>query len=149
MSGERRRGGDEAGSLSLETVVVLPVVLAFFVFVIAVGTLQDDRGTMDAAVQAAARSGSLTRDPAKVGANVAAAADIVFQQGGLSQCAGTVGLVGANGVGAAPPQPPASYYNVVEAAGTCTVRIDFGLLSVSEPVTGDFTSVVDTYRGKG
>lgn len=149
MSGAWGRSGDEAGSLSLETVLVLPVVLSFFAFVIAVGTLQDDRGTMDAAVQAAARSGSLTRDPAKVGGNMTAAADVVFRQGGLSQCAGSVGLVGVNGVAAARPQPPASYYNVVEAAGTCSVRIDFGLLSLNEPVTGHFTSVVDTYRGKG
>ncbi|RAG80823.1 hypothetical protein DN069_36055 [Streptacidiphilus pinicola] len=149
MSAARRRGRDEAGSLSVETVVVLPVVLAFFGFVIAVGTLQDDRGTMAAAVQAAARSGSLTRDPAKVGDNMTAAADVVLKQGGLSQCVGSVGLVGVNGVAAAPPRPPASYYNVVEAAGTCTVRIDFGLLSLNEPVRGDFTSVVDTYRGKG
>jgi Flp pilus assembly protein TadG len=128
-------------------VVVLPVILAFFAFVIAVGTLQEDRGTMDAAVQAAARSGSLTRDPNAVRDNASAAADVVFKQGGLSQCIGTVG-VAANGVGAAPPRPPASYYNVVEAKGTCTVRIDFGVISLSEQVNGDFTSVVDTYRGQ-
>ncbi|WP_052434191.1 TadE family protein [Streptacidiphilus melanogenes] len=144
---ERERGGDEAGSLSLETVVVLPVILAFFAFVVAAGTLQDDHGTMDAAVQAAARSGSLTRDPSQVQQNVTAAADVVFKQGGLSECMGTVG-VAFNGVGAAPPKPPAGYYNVVKAEGTCTVRINFGLLTLSRKVTGEFTSVVDTYRGR-
>ncbi|WP_042431597.1 TadE family protein [Streptacidiphilus anmyonensis] len=153
MSEERRRGEarehgrDEAGSLSLETVVVMPIILAFFAFVIAVGTLQDDRGTMDAAVQAAARSGSLTRDPGKVSQNVTAAADVVFEQGGLPQCIGRV-KAAVNGVGAAPPKPPATYYNAVEAQGSCTVRIDFGLLTLSRKVTGDFTSVVDTYRGQ-
>jgi Flp pilus assembly protein TadG len=148
MTGERTRGRDEAGSLSLETVLVLPVILAFFAFVVAVGTLQDDRGTMDAAVQAAARSGSLTRSPGAVGQNVTSAADVVFQQGGLPECTGTVGVV-KNGVGAAAPPPPAGSYNVVEARGTCTVRIDFGLLTLNEQVNGDFTSVVDTYRGQG
>jgi Flp pilus assembly protein TadG len=145
---ERKRGADEAGSLSLETVIVLPVILAFFAFVIAVGTLQDDRGTMDAAVQAAARSGSLTRDNGAVSKNASAAADVVFTQEGLSQCTGTVGVI-ANGVGAASPQPPARYYNVVEAKGTCTVQIDFGLVSLREQLNSDFTSVVDTYRGQG
>ncbi|WP_052443302.1 TadE/TadG family type IV pilus assembly protein [Streptacidiphilus neutrinimicus] len=145
--GRREHGADEAGSLSLETVLVLPVILAFFTFVIAVGTLQDDRGTMDAAVQAAARAGSLTRDPTQVQGNVTAAADVVFKQGGLPECMGSVG-VAVNGVGAAPPKPPAGYYNVVEARGSCTVQIDFGLLTLSEPVRGDFTSVVDTYRGQ-
>jgi hypothetical protein len=150
MSGGRigdRWRGEEAGSLSLETVAVTPVILLFVVFVIAVGTVQNDRGTMDAAVRAAARSGSLTRDHSAVRGVASAAADAVFTDGGLPECKGTVRLV-TNQVGAGLPQPPRRYYNVVRVEGRCSVRIDFGIVTLSEPVSGDFTSVVDTYRGR-
>ncbi|MEY9878054.1 Flp pilus assembly protein TadG [Streptacidiphilus sp. MAP12-33] len=145
--GGGRRWADEAGSLSLETVAVIPVFLAFFAFVIVAGTIQNDQGTMDAAVQAGARSGSLSRDPAAVDGAIHSAADEVLRKAGLGQCVGTVGLApGTDGVGAG--VPPLGDYNVVTATGSCEVRIDFGLISVTEKVQSDFTSVVDAYRGR-
>ncbi|SEL80176.1 TadE/TadG family type IV pilus assembly protein [Streptacidiphilus jiangxiensis] len=140
--GLERWRGEETGSLSLETAAVAPVVLLFFTFVIAVGTLQNAHGTMDAATQAAARTASITRPSDAPQSKGETAADVVFNEEGLSQCTGSV-KVGRPGRGLV--KPPG--YDSVTAVGRCRVRISFGIFSLTRTVSSTFTSVVDTYRG--
>jgi Flp pilus assembly protein TadG len=122
---------------------VTPIILMFFSFVIAVGTLQNAHGTMDAAVQAAARAASITLPSGAPQRTGQGAADQVFSNAGLGQCRGSVRVGRPSGTG----QPAPAAYNFVTATGRCSVRINFGLFTLTKTVTSSFTSVIDTYRG--
>lgn len=130
----------ERGSLSLEAVLLMPVVSAFFLFAFAVGIKEQDQGVFDSAVQAAARTASLQRNPSQA-AKVARATAVDVIQNGALQCTSL-------NIKAALTNGP--YNEFVHVWASCGLNLASGL-PFAFPVTvhSDFLSVVDTYRGQG
>ncbi|MFD9129756.1 TadE/TadG family type IV pilus assembly protein [Kitasatospora sp. NPDC059571] len=143
MSGARRPDG---GSVPIEAALLVPVVLAFVLMVVAAGRVQTTGAVVDAAARAGARAASLARTDD--GADQAAA-DAVQ------------GVLGRRGVHCRQdPGSPLTRGTLTTGAvqlGTVTVRVRCtvplsDLLGVDgvpgeKTMTGEFTSVVDRYRG--
>lgn len=72
------RRGNDSGSVSVELVVLAPIVLALLLFTVGLGRIEDAQGKVDGAARDAARAASLASDPdsASQVARRAAAADI-------------------------------------------------------------------------
>jgi hypothetical protein len=133
--------GRERGSLSLEAVLLMPVVTAFFLFAVAAGIREQDQGTFDLAVQAAARAASLDRNPGDAVNAATTAADTVLQSEDL-QC--------SNLQVAPPVRQAGAYDDYLKVSASCDLSLDIGLpFPIRTTVTSDFASVVDTYRGQG
>ena len=71
-------GTGDRGSVTVELVVLAPVVLALLLFTVGLGRLEDAQGKVDGAARDAARAASLAADPATASADArrSAAADI-------------------------------------------------------------------------
>jgi Flp pilus assembly protein TadG len=133
--------GRDRGSLSLEAVLLMPVVTAFFLFAFAAGIREQDQGTFDLAVQAAARAASLDRNPGDAVNAATAAADTVLQSEKL-QC--------SNLQVAPPVLRTGTYDNYLTVSARCDLSLDLGLpFPITTTVTSDFASVVDSHRGQG
>jgi Flp pilus assembly protein TadG len=74
----RRRERHDGGTLTVELVLLTPLLLAFLMFVVGLGRLAETRGLVDGAARDAARAASLTRTPdaAVVAAEHAATVDL-------------------------------------------------------------------------
>ncbi|MGW8767862.1 TadE/TadG family type IV pilus assembly protein [Streptomyces sp. NPDC055815] len=142
----RRPRGDR-GDVAIEAVIVVPLLLALALLVIAGARLSLAGQTVDAAAQAAARAASLERTPgAGQSAAQAAAADVLAQED--QPCTSTSVRATTSGLGVALGET-----STVTVTVSCRVPIGDLLLYGGGPgvrtMTSSFTSVVDTYRGRG
>jgi len=143
---DKRAPGRDGGHVALEAALLIPVVLAFALMAIAAGRLQTSGAVVDAAARDGARAASLARTPE--GAREAAAAAV-----------GEV-LADRNVRCNTEPVGPPVYGTLASAGGpleTVTVRVrctvplsdllQFDGVPGQKTLTGEFTSVIDRYRG--
>jgi Flp pilus assembly protein TadG len=136
----------DGGSVPIEAALLLPVVLAFVLIVVAAGRVQTAGAVVDAAARAGARAASLARTDAGADQAAADAVQDVLGRRGL-HCAQD-------------PNQPISRGTLATGGGelaTVTVRVRCAVplrdllgvdgLQGDKTMTGEFTSVVDRYRG--
>ncbi|GGU96449.1 membrane protein [Kitasatospora herbaricolor] len=135
----------DGGSAAIEAAILVPALLTFILLAIAAGRIQTAGSTVEAAARAAARTASITREPGGVDTAARAAADRVLRQDGVS-CQ-VLGIDLERGVLETPAGPVATM--------VATVTCEIGLRDVLVPglpgtkaLRGEFTSVVDRYRGQ-
>jgi Flp pilus assembly protein TadG len=139
-------GGREAGGIAIEAAVLVPSILLFVLMAVAAGRVETAGSVVDEAARVAARSASLARTvPEAQAAANAAAADTLAQQG--VNCATTPAV----SVDTSQFEAPLGQMGYVTVTVECTVPL--GDLVVpglpgSDPMTGRFTSVVDSYRAR-
>ncbi|WP_053678300.1 TadE/TadG family type IV pilus assembly protein [Streptomyces sp. XY66] len=137
---------DDRGALSLEAVILFPVLILVLLLVIAFGRIGSAGNAVDTAARNAARAASLERTGGAASSAGSEMAHSVLNQQGL-QCTSTSISVSTGGF-AAPIGEPAS----TTATVTCVVRLsDIGLpgLPGSKTLTSSFTSSIDSYRQRG
>ncbi|MFF5505834.1 TadE/TadG family type IV pilus assembly protein [Streptomyces roseolus] len=143
--GGRLRG--DQGDVAIEAVIVVPLLLALALVFIAGARLSLAGQTVDAAAQAAARAASLERTPtAGQSAAQAAAAAVLAQDD--QPCTSSSVRTSTSGLDAA-----LGATSTVTVTVSCRVPIGDLLLFGGGPgvrtMIASFTSVVDTYRGRG
>lgn len=136
--------GGSGGSATLELVVLAPALLALVLLVVAAGRVAAAGAQVDGAARDASRAASLERTAtaARAAARDTAAASLAGQR--LTCRSMTVRVTGSF---AAPPGTPAA----VRTSVGCTVALgDVALpgLPGVKTLTADYTSVLDTYRGR-
>lgn len=133
-----------AGSATLELVVLTPALLALIALTIAAGRITHSEAMVDGAARDAARAASLERsfDTARVAAENTVTASLEDHN---VTCHSVV--VDVTGDFAAPVGTPASVRVIV---GCRTSLSDLALpgLPGSKTLRADYTSVIDTYRGR-
>lgn len=140
----RGQGGRSTGSATLELVVLAPALLALVLLVVAAGRVAAAQGQVDGAARDAARAASLERSAssAQAAARDTAAASLTAQH---VRC-GSMTVRVAGSFAAAPGTPAA-----VQVIVGCTLPLgDIGLpgLPGAKSLTADYTTVLDTYRGR-
>ncbi|MFB7341177.1 TadE/TadG family type IV pilus assembly protein [Streptomyces hydrogenans] len=143
--GGRLRG--DRGDVAIEAVIVVPLLLALALVVIAGARLSLAGQTVDAAAQAAARAASLERTPdAGQSAAQAAAAAVLAQED--QPCTSSSVRASTSGLGTVLGET-----STVTVTVSCRVPIGDLLILGGGPgvrtMTASFTSVVDTFRGRG
>ncbi|MFI5987007.1 TadE/TadG family type IV pilus assembly protein [Streptomyces sp. NPDC051555] len=137
---------NDRGALSLEAVILFPVIILVLLLVVALGRIGSAHNAVDTAARNAARAASLERTGGSAsGAGQQMAHSVLSQQG--LQCTATSVSVSTDGF-SAPIGTPAS----TTATVTCTVRLsDIGLpgLPGAKTMTSSFTSSIDSYRQRG
>ena len=123
--------------MSVEMIVLIPVLFAFVLLIVAGGRLVQRQGQVDSAARDAARAASIARSSgeASAAANQAVRASIDL---GASQC-GAPSLAGTNFVAG----------GQVTVALSCTVTLsDLGLVGLpgSMTVRGESVAPLDVYR---
>ncbi|MFE9121428.1 TadE/TadG family type IV pilus assembly protein [Streptomyces sp. NPDC007172] len=134
---------DDRGALSLEAVILFPVLILVLLLVVAFGRIGSADNAVDSAARNAARAASLERSGGSARTAGQQVARSVLSKQGL-QCTSTAVSVSVGGF-SAPLGEPAS----TTATVTCTVRLsDIGLpgLPGSKTLTSSFTSSIDSYR---
>ncbi|MGW7196203.1 TadE/TadG family type IV pilus assembly protein [Streptomyces chryseus] len=133
----------ERGALSLEAVILLPVLLAVLLLVIAFGRISSSGNAVDTAARNAARAASLERSAGPAhDAGEAVARDVLGEQG--LQCTTSSVTITAGGFSA-----PLGESASTTATVSCTVRLsDIGLpgLPGAKTLSSSFTSSIDSYR---
>jgi Flp pilus assembly protein TadG len=142
------RAGPDRGNAALEIVVLAPVILFFFGFLIAAGRTSIAQGSVDAAARDAARQASISRSPAAAQAAGLASARQALRQDGID-CTPIVQVdTGSGGTGfGVPVGLPAQ----VTAQVTCRVPLSDLLvpgMPGSRTLTARFTSPLDPYRSR-
>lgn len=140
-----RRRTTDAGSASLELVVIGTVLLAFMGLAAGLGRVAVAGGTVTDAAAAAARAASLARTPAEAQTAAAGVARATLQQGGL-HCESTNVSVDTTGFSVPLGQPAQ-----IRAEVVCVVRLaDLALPGIpgSKSLRSDFVSVLDPYRSR-
>lgn len=135
-----RRWRSEAGSASLELVLLTPVLLVLLLLVVAGGRLALARERVDAAARDAARSGTIARTAVDARADAIAAAQARLDDEGVS-CRNLDVVVDTAAFA------PGGH---VAATVTCTVDLDdLTLLGVpgTRTVTATAVETVDRFRG--
>jgi Flp pilus assembly protein TadG len=135
----RARLSDERGSVTVELVLVTPLLILFLLFVVALGRLATSRIDVSGAAAQAARAASIARDPSDATSAAqqtatAALADDHVTCADLSVATDTAGFVAGG---------------TVSVTITCHVGLAdlAGLrLPASTAVTGTAVSSIDTYR---
>jgi Flp pilus assembly protein TadG len=141
MAGARRPGRCDAGSSSVELVVLVPALLGFFALVITGGRLALATQAVEHAAFAAARGASSVRT---AGEATSTATGIAATTLADAPCSTTSTTVTTGGFTAAPGSPA-----TVTATVSCTVLLsDVGVPGVpgSHTITRSATSPLDTYR---
>ncbi|MGF1662561.1 MAG: TadE/TadG family type IV pilus assembly protein [Kineosporiaceae bacterium] len=143
MTARRRRSGAgrDAGSSSVELVVLVPALLGFVALVLTGGRLALATQAVEHAAATAARAASSARAAGEAGP---AATDVARTTLADSPCGSTSTTVAAGGFAAAPGVPA-----TVTATVTCTVALsDLGVPGVpgSHVISRSATSPLDTYR---
>jgi len=136
------KAGGQAGTAAVELVILAPVVLAVFLFVIAAARTSIAAGAVAAAARDAARQASIARSPAAARSHALASAQQAISQDGL-HCLPVVRVDTAGF--SVPVGAPAT----VSATVSCTVRLsDLGLpgLPGAKTLRAVFTSPLDPYR---
>ena len=126
----------ERGSMSVEMIVLVPVLLLIVMIAVAGGRLVSAEGMVQAAARDAARAASIERSAGE--ADAAARRSLAAADTADAQCSGGVD-VGGFGRG-----------GTVTATVSCRVELsDLGLVFLpgATTVTASFTAPVDTWRG--
>ena len=133
-----RRG--ESGSVSIELVLLTPVLVGLLLLVVAFGRIQNARADVEAAARAAARAASTTRDATSARVAGERAAFMEFD-GGRFRCDALAFDIDTTTFAA-------------DAAVTATVSCDVSLDDVSgmgipghHTITASFTEPLDRFRG--
>ncbi|MEU4111065.1 TadE/TadG family type IV pilus assembly protein [Streptomyces sp. NPDC027717] len=137
---------DDRGALSLEAVILFPVLILVLLLVIAFGRIGSAGNAVDTAARNAARAASLERTGGAASSAGSQMARSVLGQQGL-QCTSTSISVSTGGFSAQIGEPASTTATV-----TCVVRLsDIGLpgLPGSKTLTSSFTSSIDSYRQRG
>ncbi|MFJ5851099.1 TadE/TadG family type IV pilus assembly protein [Streptomyces sp. NPDC092903] len=137
---------DDRGALSLEAVILFPVLILVLLLVVALGRIGSANNAVDAAARNAARAASLERTGGSASTAGQQMARSVLNQQGL-QCTSTSFSVSTAGFSAQIGEPASTTATV-----TCTVRLsDIGLpgLPGTKTMTSSFTSSIDSYRQRG
>lgn len=137
---------DDRGALSLEAVILFPVLILVLLLVIAFGRIGSAGNAVDTAARNAARAASLERTGGAASSAGSQMARSVLNQQGL-QCTSTSISVSTGGFSAQIGEPASTTATV-----TCVVRLsDIGLpgLPGSKTLTSSFTSSIDSYRQRG
>lgn len=135
----RPRWADEGGAVSIELVLLTPLLLLVLLFVVALGRLSGARIDVDGAAAQAARAASVARDPATAASLARQTAADALGSDHVS-CANL--SVSTDTAAFAPG-------GQVAVTVTCTVGLSdlVGLrLPAAQSITSTATSVVDTYR---
>lgn len=128
--------GGERGSMSVEMIVLVPVLLLIVMIAVAGGRLVSAEGMVQAAARDAARAASIERSAGD--ADAAARRSLAAADTANAQCSGGVD-VGGFGRG-----------GTVTATVSCRVELsDLGLVFLpgATTVTASSTAPVDTWRG--
>ena len=134
------RGRSDAGSASMELVLITPAVLVLLLFVVAGGRLVLARERVDAAARDAARAGTIARNPTAAQADATSTANTRLADAGV-----TCRVVDVK-VDVTDFRPGGTVTTTV----VCTVDLaDLTLLGVPGTRTISSTAVetVDTFRG--
>lgn len=137
---------DDRGALSLEAVILFPVLILVLLLVIAFGRIGSAGNAVGTAARNAARAASLERTGGAASSAGSQMARSVLDQQGL-QCTSTSISVSTGGFSAQIGEPASTTATV-----TCVVRLsDIGLpgLPGSKTLTSSFTSSIDSYRQRG
>lgn len=130
----------ESGSMSVELVLLTPVLLALVLLVVAGGRLAQARSDVDGAARDAARAASMARDSVTAAAAGTDAARATLHEGHVS-CRHLEVDVDTAAFAAG---------GTVTASVSCTVELG-DLTGLALPgtrlVSAKFTEAVDTYRG--
>ena len=128
--------GSERGTMSIEMVVLVPVLLLITMVAVAGGRIVSAQGMVEAASRDAARAASIERSAGE--ADAAARRSLAAADTANAQCSGGVD-VGGFGRG-----------GTVTATVSCRVELsDLGLVFLpgATTVTASSTAPVDTWRG--
>jgi TadE-like protein len=87
MAGSRRRAADDAGTVTTELVLLMPLLLAFLLFVLLAGYLTDAKSDIVGAAADAARAASLQNNAADAQTQASRAAQASVADEGID-CAG-------------------------------------------------------------
>lgn len=136
----------ERGSYSLETAVLVPVIIAVLGLLIALGRVSTAGGAVQSAAREAARAASLDRDPAAARRDADQAAREDLDDGGVP-CTGITVSLDTSAFSL-----PLGQTGTVSATVSCTARLsNIGLPGLPGATTlhADFRSPVDAYRTRG
>jgi Flp pilus assembly protein TadG len=131
--------GDERGSVTVELVLVTPLLILLLLFVVALGRVASARIDVNGAAAQAARAASIARDPESA-TNAAQATATAALAGDHVTCANLQVATDTGGFGAG---------GTVAVTVTCNVDLAdlAGLrLPASTAISARSVSVVDTYR---
>ncbi|MCL2090604.1 MAG: pilus assembly protein [Micrococcales bacterium] len=142
--GTRRR--DQAGSVSLETLIGLPALMVLTVLVVAAGWYVTGRSAVSSAANEAARAATLARGAGDAERLALSAARVTLDNSDL-RCQDSPTVVVDTSGFAVPDGQPAQ----VTVTVTCVVPLaGFGVPGLGDQtVTATATSALDTYRGRG
>ncbi|MFC5148941.1 TadE/TadG family type IV pilus assembly protein [Streptomyces aureoversilis] len=143
LSRLRARARRDDGALSLEAMILLPLLILVVCLIIAFGRIQAAGNVVDTAARNASRAASLERSGgAGSAAGERVAQDVLSHQG--LPCTSVTVSISTAGFAARLGDP-----SVTTATVSCTVRLsDIGMpgLPGSKTLTANFTSPIDTYR---
>lgn len=139
----RRHG--EHGGIALEAAIIAPALLMLLVLIIGAGRVGGAHSAIDSAAANAARAASISRTSGEAQSQAQAAAVATLSGQGTS-CPSPSVSVDTSGLGA-----PIGQVGVVTVTVTCAVQLGdlAGVPIGARTVTGEASSVVDAYRGRG
>jgi Flp pilus assembly protein TadG len=138
-----RPGRDERGSLSLELVILTPILILLMMFLVGLGRLVEAQGQVDGAARDAARAASIAQDYGTAEQNAQQAADSDLT--GSASCTATPDVQFDGDTDLAPG-------GVVNVAIRCNVNLSFlSLLGIgaSKTIVGHASAPIDTYSVGG
>ncbi|MEV4611255.1 TadE/TadG family type IV pilus assembly protein [Kitasatospora sp. NPDC049258] len=142
----RPDGGSDRGSVAVEVALLAPVLVAFVLLVVAAGRVQTTAGVVDAAARAAARAASLARDE-DGGRQAAVDAATAMLDERQVRCT----VDGDHLLAYRDLTTPTGTVRTVTASISCDVPLGQLMYVDRVPgkttVVGQFTSVIDRYRG--
>lgn len=138
-------GGREAGSVSIEVVILAPVLMLLILGIVFGGRYALAQQAVQTAASDAARSASIARSAGEAGGAAAGAAAASLANQDLSCASQSVNV--DTGAFAAPPGTPGQ----VSATVTCVVNMSdlaFPGIPGNQTLTSTMTSPLDTYRSR-
>lgn len=138
-----RRLSEERGSLSLELVILTPILVILMMFLVEVGRLVEAQGQVDGAARDAARAASIAQDYGLAQQNALQAADSDLT--GSAACEAPPSVQFGGGTDLAPG-------GVVNIVIHCNVNLSYlSLLGISSTKTiiGRASAPIDTYSVGG
>ncbi|MER6074635.1 TadE/TadG family type IV pilus assembly protein [Streptomyces sp. NPDC001817] len=141
-----RREWKDRGGASLTTAIFVPVVLVLLGLLIACGRIVNAQSAADAAARDAARTASISADPASGESAARQAAEASLARSGL-HCASISVVLDTRGLSA-----PVGQAATVTATVSCTAPLSelaVPGLGGSKTLTGSMTSAVDTWATRG
>ncbi|MER7751698.1 TadE/TadG family type IV pilus assembly protein [Kitasatospora sp. NPDC097643] len=133
--------------MAIEAAIVVPPVVGLILVAVAAGRVQTTAGTVEAAARAAARTASIGRSFTEVKASAVETAETTLRQQGVSCRNQDIQVVrGTLEI------RPGEQVDTVRATVVCEVELADLIggpsgIPVTKRLVGEFTSVVDRYRG--